>query len=63
MEGEYRESPRISYGDEEATFLRVCPNCGIFVKADKNIKFNGEGHPEEKPNATCKKMWACRNDF
>jgi len=52
FEGEY---PCIQYGDEGATFARVCPKCGRFVKPDETVRFQYEGPPEEKPNATCKK--------
>jgi hypothetical protein len=38
-----------------ATFIRVCPHCGRFVKAYKKITLNGLGELSDKPNARCKK--------
>lgn len=52
MSGEYEGVMRRCYGDEGASFVPVCQNCSRFVKADKAIRFNGRGDPEE-PNATC----------
>jgi len=51
------EEPTIVYG-EGATFTRVCPNCGRFVKADDM----SAAHPEE-PNATCKKCGRVEMNF
>ena len=52
-------SPRISYGVEDegnAQFLRICPNCGRFVKADDSIRTRWiDGQIENAPNATCSK--------
>ena len=49
---EYMESPRIVYGDG-MQFIRVCPTCGRFVKADEVTYSNEMG--EYKENATCKR--------
>ena len=38
-----------------ATFIRVCPKCGRFVKAYKSIKINGLDELMDAPNATCGK--------
>ena len=59
MNGEYDESPQIGFGsaDDEtgiAVFIRVCPICGRFVKADKEVTFDGRGQPKGA-NATCSK--------
>lgn len=50
------ETPCVSYGDGEfsgATFARVCPVCGRFVKADKTVKFDRDGQPLGR-QATCR---------
>jgi len=47
-------SPLVSYGDEGAMFLRTCPICGRFVKADETILINGLGEVKMEHNATCK---------
>lgn len=52
---EYEEVRRVVYGDEGATFIPVCEKCGRFVKADKEVYFNGLGDLKDEPNATCKK--------
>ncbi len=59
MYGEY--TPTISYGSEEdgsKVFVRVCPNCGRFVKADKECFVNDDS----KANATCKRCGRVRMD-
>ena len=41
-----------------ATYMRVCPDCGRFVKADETAVFCGCPGEEEtvsEPNATCKR--------
>jgi len=45
---------RIKYGDSGATYLRRCPICMRFVKADKSILVNGLDEIKDEPNATCK---------
>ncbi len=52
---EYANMNWITYGEEQAMFIPVCPKCRCFVKADKEIMFNGLGEIVEQPNATCKK--------
>lgn len=55
---DYPELRRVVYGGEDvgATFVPVCPHCGRFVKADKNIGVNSLGECDEtKSNATCSK--------
>ena len=54
---EYENMRRVVYGDEDhgdALFIPVCPNCGRFVKADKEIRISYRGITDD-PNATCKK--------
>lgn len=55
MSFEYEGMRRVQYG--EGVFVPVCEKCGRFVKADDTIRFTegGDGPPEDKPNATCKK--------
>ncbi len=50
---DYEQSPRITYCG--AQFVRVCPRCGRFVKADPEIITKGEQVQEGVPNATCRK--------
>lgn len=52
MSHEYFNLRRQFYGDdtETASYIPVCPHCGRFVKADKQVKPNSN-----EPNATCKK--------
>jgi hypothetical protein len=46
-------SPREVYG-EGAVFIRICPQCGRFVKADDTVRFHVDGPPvSDQPNATC----------
>ena len=47
------ELRRIVYGEDGATFVPVCAQCGRFVKADKEVYFNGLGELKRQPNATC----------
>jgi hypothetical protein len=47
------ERPRIMYGD--ACFIRVCPECGTFVKADEEIKIYEMTPCVRHTNATCTK--------
>jgi len=47
-------TPLVSYGklgDEPLTFVRLCPNCGKFVKADDFVEDPVAG----EDNATCAK--------
>jgi len=61
------EPPCICYGPiegEEATFVRVCPHCGRFVKADIEIAFHlGTGQPKAGPNATCSRCGRVEMEF
>jgi len=52
---EYENTRRIVYGDEGATFIPVCAQCGRYVKADKTIKISEISGVGLEPNATCKK--------
>lgn len=45
-------TPRVMYGDD-ACFLRVCPHCGRFVKADDVILISVAAGLKDQPNATC----------
>lgn len=52
-------APRVTYGDKDEpdgdlVFIRVCPNCGRFVKPDKIVK-NIDENGKFEPNATCSK--------
>ena len=44
--------PTICYGEDGAEFLRQCPKCQRFVKADAQAMFDGAGQPVGE-NATC----------
>ena len=49
------ETPRICY-EGGACFLRVCPECARFVKADSKITVygsHGDERVSDEPNATC----------
>jgi hypothetical protein len=62
MDGEYPESLYLSYGEDGATFVRVCERCNRFVKADQEIMISDAGlHPG--PNATCKACGRTRMIF
>jgi hypothetical protein len=53
---EYVESPRVVYNGY--CYVRICPKCGRFVKADDNVMGRGidsDWIPARQPNATCKK--------
>ena len=55
-EPEYIGTPRLAYSHgsgDSMVFLRACPECGRFVKADETVLANDDG-PSKKPNATCK---------
>ena len=51
------ETPRVYYGD--MCFVRLCPECARFVKADETLNYKHNKWTEEdkfdEPNATCKK--------
>ena len=55
MTGEYENMRRISYGEEGATFIPICKECGRIVKPDASVYFNGLGEVSKRPNATCSK--------
>ena len=57
-------TPMIFYGGGEdgepddpgvLAFVRLCPNCARFVKADDAVKINGFEEVMHEPNATCSK--------
>lgn len=48
------EGPYQCY-DGGATFVRVCPSCNRFVKADRSIFVNEETGLRKAPNGTCRK--------
>ena len=52
---EYESIRRVTYGDDGAQFIPVCPKCGRFVKADATMTFKGEAQQPVEPNATCKR--------
>ncbi len=56
---EPNNAPRQSYDCGEhgsAVFIRQCPKCGGFVKADESIRVRWMNQQISKePNATCKK--------
>ena len=51
----YPDTRRVTYGDDNAQFVPVCPKCGRYVKADKTIVTHGCDNEvrEDEPNATC----------
>lgn len=63
---EYIESPKVCYEDAEEGdiyFVRVCPTCGRFVRADASIRINFFGDMEDAPNATCNKCGRVKMPF
>lgn len=54
----YENTPRVIYGDGERgkVFLRVCPRCGRFVKADGAANLVDD-------NAACKKHGRVKMPF
>jgi ribosomal protein S27AE len=53
-----RQAPTVGYGSSDsengvALFLRVCPKCSRFVKADADIAVNGLGLVVLGANAMC----------
>lgn len=63
MEHEYIDDRNyITYGDDEKLmFIRRCPECSRFVKANKTVNV-GIGLKDE-PNAICKKHGAVQMPF
>lgn len=59
----YEEGPYIAYGDDGATFLRVCSKCRRFVKADKTVLIGEESGVAKQPNATCRKCGRVEMEF
>lgn len=56
MKGDCENSPRVIYYPSGITFLRICPKCGRFVTADREIqvsKLDESRVPGE--NAECMK--------
>lgn len=41
--------------ESELAFVRLCPNCGRFVKPDDHVMVNGLDEVSKEPNATCSK--------
>ena len=62
IDGNYEGLGRIVYGDG-ATFIPVCPECGRFCKADKEVLVNGMGEMKDQPNGTCKKHGRIKMPF
>lgn len=65
MEHEYTDdSNYITYGDGDNSlmFIRRCPECSRFVKADKEVFSNGNGLVNT-PNAVCSKHGAVQMPF
>lgn len=54
MDGHGPDAPRIAY-EGGANFVRVCENCGRFVKADGIIRVHEDYGLKDEPNATCSK--------
>jgi hypothetical protein len=56
---EYSAKTLVYYREKEnepgSIFIRLCPVCGRFVKADDSINCNIDGVPIDEANATCKK--------
>lgn len=54
----------INYGDdgERLTFIRRCPECSRFVKANESVS-SGEMGLKDEPNATCTKHGAVKMPF
>lgn len=52
-------TPMQFYGDSDGfdvlAFIRLCPNCGKFIKADDSVLVNGLEEVSKDPNATCSK--------
>ena len=50
-------TPMMFYGEgnEVLAFIRLCPNCGRFVKCDNEVIVNGLEELINQPNATCSK--------
>ena len=51
---DHEQSPRVVYAGY--CYVRVCPKCNRFVKADPFVLFRGpfdEQIPVREPNATC----------
>lgn len=54
----YEDGPYVCYPSEtcgDATFVRVCPKCGQFVKADAEVFVNEDTGLRPSPTATCRK--------
>ncbi len=51
----YESLRRVTYGEDRATFIPVCPTCGRFVTADDHVYLNGLEELVKGANATCKK--------
>lgn len=52
-DGDCEESPRVIYGT--AMLIRICPECGRFVKADETARIYLEAPPVREANAVCSK--------
>ena len=48
-------TPYICYGSS-LIFIRQCPECALYVRADHSCEVNGFGEVRDnEPNATCKR--------
>lgn len=59
---DYPEGPYIEF-DGGAMFIRVCENCGRFVKADSKIFVSEAEGLSKRTNATCKKCGRTHMSF
>ncbi len=53
---EFDENPRATYdsrGEGDVVFVRICPKCSRFVKADPTVTMAGSVMQPEGTNATC----------
>lgn len=57
------EGPPLIRYEGAATFARVCPKCGRFVKADRSILMDASGNVYPSNNARCKKHSRVRMPF
>jgi len=63
---EFNEPPTVSYVSESTGagyFVRVCPKCGRYVKADDTIQVNDSVGVKPGPNATCSKCGRVKMPF
>ena len=60
---EVDENTKLINYEGGAMFVRHCPKCGRFLKADKSIRINGLDDWIREPNATCSKCGRVEMDF